>query len=260
MNLSKRILTRCSLVIVFSGAFACGPEGDLKRTIHPVSKKFTDRQTPSSAPAEADAGLKASAVEVTQLKGLPSTCSSDSDKKLCIHCMSEHWAIERCYDFKGKLQAESDCFHTNDHVKCLTKAPPFALYLDHRSSHEKFLRENYLVWQETVHQIWDDKLLPEAKTESDRLLSSLDWLTLILSTKSEIGNDDFETWAKLQGLEGKSQALGQNLLVSLQEQRLAGKLTLASFLDSIGIFYIQAHGASDLWEDLRTMSLEGLED
>lgn len=267
MNLSARkkskIKTRCSVVFAVLSAFACAPEGDLQRTIHPVSKRFTDHQTASSASIPAAASETAAgalAAATSQSKGLPEACSNDSKPQLCLHCMSEHWAVERCYDYKGKFEPENDCLYTNDHLKCLSKAPPFALYIDWRTSHEKFLRENYLVWQETVHQIWDDKLPSDDKDESDRLLRSLDWLTLTLSTKSDLEAADGDNWVKLLGLEASANKSGQDLIQSLQRTRLAGKLTLAVLLEKVGEFYVQTHGASNLWEDLRTMSLEGLDD
>ncbi|MBC7532942.1 MAG: hypothetical protein H7318_15315 [Oligoflexus sp.] len=260
MNVSTPIKTRCSLILAFLSAIACAPEGNFQRTIHPVSKRFTERQAPSPASAAPDNAPPALTAETVQSKGLPAACSTDSNKQLCIHCMSEHWAVERCYEFEGKFAAENDCFYTNDHVKCLTKSPPFALYLDWRTSHEKFLRENFLVWQNTVHQIWDNKLQADDKEESDRLLKSLDWLTLTLSTKADIEAADGDTWVKLLELKPAASKEGQDLLLSLQQSRLDGKLTLAFLLEKVGDSYIRTHGASNLWEDLSTISLEGLED
>lgn len=255
MNVSTRIKTRCWLCFAFLSALACAPEGDLQRTLHPANKRYLDRQAPASPPT----GAALPPDTIIQTKGLPEACSFSSPKPLCMHCQSEEWVVERCYDFKGPIDPQIDCQYTADHVKCLTRFPPFALYLDWRISHEKFLRENYLLWQDTVHQIWDDKLSAEDREESERILKSLDWLTTILSTKAGIESSDGETWVKLLGLEPGTSPRAQDLIVSLQQSRLAGKLTLALMLEKVGDFYMRTHGTSNLWEDLRTMSLEGLE-
>lgn len=112
-----------------------------------------------------------------------------------------------------------------------------------------------------MHQIWDDKIQAEDRQESEPILKSLDWLTTALSQGMEPTSIDGEQFVKVLGLQGDdNRKLGQELVHSLQQARLDGKLTLTLVLDKMGSFYIRAHGASNLWEELRTMSLEGLED
>lgn len=238
-------------------AIGCAPKGELKRTIHPPHKKYLDRLAPATA-ISVNTALREDLQQLT--KGLPESCNLDSASLLSLHCRSEKWLVERSYPFKGQIDPKTDCQHNNEIIKCLTKNPPFALYLDWHSSHEKFLRENFLTWKESVHQIWDDKLSPDERKESEGILASLDWLTQKLSTEAAPTAADADQLVKTLGLELGQMKKSQDFLSGMQSARLSGKLNLKMLLDRMDAFYEQTHGPSPLWEDLRSMSLEGLDE
>lgn len=256
VNISHWVF-RSVLFSALSLSSACAPQGELKRTIHPPHKKYLDRLAPATA-TSVNTALREDPQQLT--KGLPESCRIDSAASLNLRCQSENWLVERSYSFKGNLDPKIDCQHNNEIIKCLTKDPPFALYLDWHSSHEKFLRENFLTWKESVHQIWDDKLSTDERKESESILASLDWLTQKLSHESAPNAGDADQLTKTLGLDPGQNKKSQDFLSGMQWARLSGKLNLKMLLDRMDGFYEQTHGPSPLWEDLRTMSLEGLDE
>ncbi len=236
-------------------SLACAPQGELSRTLHTPHKRYLHRINAAAVAPEPTDG------QANHTSGLPSACQAETGKQLCIQCQSDSLVSYRCYNFTSHWNANGDCHHTSEYLKCLIKDPPFALNFAWHSSDEKFLRENFLVWQETVHRIWDDKLQGADKAESEYILKALDWLTIAMTQRLKTTEMDGEKFIEVLGLNGAEHAKrGQALVVSLQKARLEGQLTLTLLLDKMGAFYIRSHGASNLWEELRTMSLEGLEE
>ncbi len=252
-----RSLLMCGALLA---ALSCAPQGELQRTLHNPNKKYAEKRGESLEPA-APALRSEAPSEHTAVKGLPESCGRVSSNQLCIECQNEGWLLQRCYDYKGATDLQQDCVHTSDRVKCLAKSPPFALSLAWRAPEEKFLRENYLVWQEAVHTIWDPKLSQAEKHESETLLQSLDLTTRILTTTRGPTDQDAKSFAELmpgRGLDSAKQS--KELLASLQKARQDGRLSLRFVLDRVGAYYEQTHGPSKLWAELRTMSLQGLDE
>jgi hypothetical protein len=257
-NISLRVFH----LVVFSSfalstAIGCSPQGELKRTLHPPHKKYLDRLAPVTA-SSLNAALNDDLQQLT--KGLPHSCKIDKGTALTLECQSEKWLVQRSYTFSGSIDPKTECQHSNEIIKCLKKDPPFALYLDWHSSHEKFLRENFLTWKESVHQIWDEKISDDARKESESILASLDWLTIKLSSESLKDSHDAEKLINILGLDAGQAKKSQDFLSDMQSSRLSGKLTLKLLLDRMDEFYEETHGPSPLWEDLHTMSLEGLDE
>jgi hypothetical protein len=259
MKAGKRLVNTSLSVfhLLFIMSFACAPKGELKRSIHPPHKRYLDRLTPATA-ASVNSALRDDSPQLA--KGLPDSCKIEKADSLRLRCESENWLVERSYSFKGDIDPSVDCQHNNEIIKCLKKIPPFALYLDWHSSHEKFLRENFLTWKETVHQIWDEKLTSEERIESSSIMASLDWLTVKLSSQTSLEESDSDQFIKILNLGAGQAKKGQEFLSSMQSARLSGKLSLKLLLDRMDEFYDQTHGPSPLWEELRTMSLDGLDD
>ncbi|MBC7661435.1 MAG: hypothetical protein H7249_17200 [Chitinophagaceae bacterium] len=248
----------CSFALIVLIGLSCAPEGDLGRSLHPPHKRYMDRSSPQSLVAVAQAPK---ITPILNAKGLPEACKTEVGNELCVRCQADTVAVNRCYHAPRSFDSKSDCQYNAEHVKCLTKNPPFALYLEWRSSNEKFLRENFLLWRDTVHQIWDNRLTNEDREESDRILQSLDGLTRAFSTQMNPGPKESEAFVKALNLtreEDKTKA--QELVADLQKQRMSGRISLSLLLEKMNGYYVQAHGASSLWTELRTISLEGLEE
>ncbi len=242
--------------LVFLLLVACSPAAEPKRILHPPHKIMLDRLPP--APSES---LAEGPMAPMLRMGLPKSCKADtSQDRFCIQCTFEPIVVVRCYNHLEDFNPQTDCRHTTEHVKCLNKALPSAFLFAWHPSREKLLRSNFLMWRETIAKIWDDTRLADDKPEIERIVKGLDWLSLLLSSKATISARDGRQWVEIVGLGVNLGPAAQDFIVAMQKSRLEGKLTLSLLLEGFTAFYLQTHGPSPLWEELRTMSLEGLDE
>ncbi len=253
--LTKRFPLRAYLTFIF--LHACFPKGEMTRQIHPPHKAF--QAGTKQLHADGSSNLKRGT------PGLPPNCSSSrpGNRSLCLTCSHDEFSIQRCVDFGGIFDPKAVCMHNKDHIKCLMAEGPTGIVVSLRRPCEKLLRENYVLWEETVWSIWEAKLEQNDYDQLSALLKFLNETSLWISQRSLDSIEDYELIAVLPlSPESSHQHLKQARisLKKLEKSRLQGRLNLENFLNEWKRFLEDAGLDRDLLRILDSMSLEGLEE
>lgn len=256
---TKQSRARYALLFAFYAMSAgCGPQGEIVQNIHPPHQVYLERKT--------SAKLSENPTTQTSMDhGLPEGCvtSKPVNSKFCVTCRSDDWLIARCYPYNGDVDPSSRCQYNSESVKCLVINPPFALSMPRRASQEKFLRENFLVWQRTLHSIWDDKLSGPDKGDLENIVKLMDKGTLWLSQDRPDAPSDDELKQVLSFLPGKIESHVQNakaIFRDLQTERLEGKLKIGSLLEKISAFMEKAQADPEALAVLKSLNTQGLDE
>jgi hypothetical protein len=226
---------------------ACGPQGQVKRVIHPPLHL--------SARAAKNNPDKTAAPSPRTRQGLPAACRLEVRVKdtFCISCDEGGADIERCYVFRGPFDDTKNCVHSAEHIKCLNATPPFALTIAVKGSLEKALMENTRVWQESLRGIAKPQLSRDLQSAlEDGLERTAQLVQLLVQARKESDWID-QNFPQLTPPVKKA-------IHGLQQQKEAGQLKLLQILQ-VSRMMLEAHGTpASLLSYWEALSLEGLEE
>lgn len=247
------------LILFLSAILGCTPAGDLTRTLHAPHPKYLDRLNPQnkSGPSS-EVAIEDSSQKLNP--GLPENCSTLSKKDFCLSCDEDGILVMRCYKQPSSIKTVEACHYDKGVIKCLSKEPAFALFLDYRNSEEKFFRENLETWKTAVHQIWDEKFTDDERSEAGRLISSLNVISEIFSGQNTRTDKDNERFFTAFQLTKDKEAVGLDFLSKIEGERLSGNLKLSLVMKDFSELINKTHGPSPLFEKFMAMSLDGLEE
>ncbi len=236
---------------------SCGPIGQMTRTIHPIthvaSRSTQAQDQENSAPSNTSRSRP----------GLPNQCSlqSISLDRFCLVCKGDKSDIERCYNFRGTMDAAKNCFYTYDHIKCLSAKPPFALNLAIRGTLEKALLENIRYWKQGLLTVAASHAKDHNKED---LEEALQWTENLVQVLTSSQKDPLWVEIEFQNLLDRAlptakEELKKSLL-DLQKQKESGQLKLQHVLD-VSRTILQATGTSDsILSYWGALSVDGLEE
>ena len=242
-------------------ASACAPQGEWNRVTHPPHQAYLAQMIPSQ---KRSLGGGAETFQ-RGLPGLPDICSQNrmTPGEICLECRSEVWLVQRCFSYPGKFESDASCLSTQDHIKCLLNNPATSINLSFKRSIERQFRENFLVWQEKILEIWSGRLSTDEEKALQSLLHLSSELSLWLSQKDPklMQENDWNGLLPLTPAELHSAYPHcQKTILELQAQRLRGDLSLLIFLREVKNLLTELKLNPQLIEYLEALSLEGLEE
>ncbi len=246
--------------IAFS--LACAPQGEWARVTHPPHQAYLAQTIPSQKK------IPESGNETFQrgLAGLPDICTkvANTPGSICLDCRSDHWLIQRCYEYEGKFESEASCLSTSDHLKCLLNSPVTSFNLAIKRSLEKQFQENYLLWEAKVLEIWSGRLSEKESESLRNLLLLTNELSLWLSQRDPLSMTESDWTALFPSLSKeeihRDLPRCRQLILHLQDQRLKGQLSLLNFLREVKELLSDLKLNPQMIEYLEALSLEGLEE
>lgn len=253
------------LIMSLSFLLSCAPQGEWKPVLHAPHQTYINQTQGGGAASEPQDSEGMAEGFIRGLPGLPPICKRVAKPKgtICLECTPSPWLVLRCYNYKGKFEADASCQSNAEHLKCLMTQPVSTINLPLKRSAERVFRENYLMWEAKILEIWQERLSPEEEDSLNNLLRMTSELSLWFSQQDPISMKS-EDWLRVLPLEPeqaqKHLPRCRQMASQLQSIRLSGHLTLFSFLRSIKALLHDLKMDPKYIEYVDALSIEGLEE